>query len=169
MAYAWELEAEHSDHVVVTPEDEQGMLDLDAILTPVRPGCLVYACGPESMLTAVEARMSGWPTGALALERFVAQTATKHDLRGDSFDVVLNDGRRVTVPSGTSVLEALRNAGLDMKSSCEGGTCGTCEVAVTAGVPDHRDDVLTDEERAESDAMMICVSRSHTAELRLDV
>jgi hypothetical protein len=40
---------------------------------------------------------------------------------------------------------------------------------VLAGVPDHRDEVLSDEEHAENDAMMICISRSFTPELRVDV
>jgi pyrrolidone-carboxylate peptidase len=54
-------------------------------------------------------------------------------------------------------------------SSCAEGTCGTCETAVLGGRPDHRDSVLTEEERRAGDCMMICVSRSCTARLVLDL
>jgi ferredoxin-NADP reductase len=169
MAYASELEAEHGVDVVLVPEDVHGFIDLEAVLTEPRPDCLVYACGPEPLLAAVAANMSRWPTDALSVERFVQEKATAEDLRGDSFGIVINDGRRIEVPSGVSALTALRSAGLTLKSSCEAGNCGTCEVRVLEGLPDHRDDVLDDEEHAENDAMMICVSRSLTPELRLDV
>jgi ferredoxin-NADP reductase len=169
MAYASELGAEYGADIVLVPEDEHGLIDLEAILAEPRSDCLVYACGPESLLTAIAGNMARWPTDALSVERFVQEKATAEDLRGDSFVIVCNDGRHVQVPSGTSALAALRNEGLKLKSSCEGGNCGTCEVRVLEGLPDHRDDVLSDEEHAENDAMMICVSRSLTPELRLDV
>jgi ferredoxin-NADP reductase len=169
MAYAAELEAEFGADVMLVPEDVHGLINLRAVLAEPRPDCLVYACGPESLLSAVASNMAGWPAGALSVERFVPVQATAEELRGDSFVIVCNDGRRVPVPSGTSALEALRQNGFQLKSSCEGGTCGTCEVRVLAGVPDHRDDVLSDEEQAENDAMMICVSRSLNPEIRLDV
>lgn len=169
MAYASELEAEYGEDVVLVPEDVRGFIDLRTILAEPRPDCLVYACGPESLLNAVAANMAQWPSDGLSVERFAQEKATAEELRGDSFVIVCNDGRRVQVPSGTSALDALRGEGLTLKSSCEGGSCGTCEVRVLAGVPDHRDDVLTEEEHAENDAMMICVSRSLTPELRLDV
>jgi ferredoxin-NADP reductase len=169
MAYATELQAEFGADVMLVPQDVHGLIDLRAILSEPRPDCLVYACGPEPLLSAVASNMADWPACALSVERFVQEKATADDLRGDSFVIVCNDGQRVAVPSGTSALDALRENGLQLKSSCEGGTCGTCEVRVLAGVPDHRDEVLSDEEHAENDAMMICVSRSSTPELRLDV
>jgi ferredoxin-NADP reductase len=169
MAYATELEAEFGADVKLVPQDVHGLIDLRAILTEPRPGCLVYACGPEPLLGAVSANMAQWPIGSLSVERFVQERATAEDLSGHAFVIICNDGRRVSVPSGTSVLDVLRENGFQLKSSCEGGTCGTCEVRVLAGVPDHRDEVLSDEEHAENDAMMICVSRSVTPELRLDV
>lgn len=87
----------------------------------------------------------------------------------DAFVVVLNDGRRIPIAPDVGILETLRGAGLQLDSSCEAGSCGTCEVAVLGGIPDHRDLILDDDERAANDAMMICVSRSLTPELRLDV
>ena len=72
-------------------------------------------------------------------------------------------------PAGRSVLDVLEDAGVEVLSSCQEGTCGTCETGVLAGVPDHRDSLLDDDERAANDAMMICVSRSRSARLVLDL
>jgi ferredoxin-NADP reductase len=72
MAFLDEL-AEHGDRVSVWPEDERGMLDLASILGQPQPGTLVYACGPEGLLQAVEARCASWPAGSLHVERFAAK------------------------------------------------------------------------------------------------
>ncbi|MFD0900630.1 2Fe-2S iron-sulfur cluster-binding protein [Actinomadura sediminis] len=77
--------------------------------------------------------------------------------------------RRFTVEPGASILETLRAGGVDLPSSCEEGICGTCETRVLAGEPEHRDHVLTDDERAAGATMMLCVSRSRTPELVLDL
>lgn len=140
-----------------------GPLDLDGYLADLRPGELVYACGPASLLTAVEARV---PASALRVERF---TATPADTAGDtSFQVELaRSGLLLTVPPGRSVLEAVRQAGVEVLYSCTEGTCGTCETDVLAGDPEHRDTVLTEAERAAGETMMICVSRCRTPGGRL--
>jgi phthalate 4,5-dioxygenase reductase subunit len=70
------------------------------------------------------------------------------------------------VPAGTTILEALRAAGLDVPSSCESGTCGTCRTGLIAGEADHRDLVLADDERARN--IMVCVSRARGDELTID-
>ena len=79
------------------------------------------------------------------------------------------EGRQVTVPAGTSILETVERAGVSVLSSCREGTCGTCETAVVEGSPQHRDCVLTDSERAVGDVMMICVSRALDTRLVLDL
>jgi ferredoxin len=67
------------------------------------------------------------------------------------------------------VLTAVEQAGVSVPSSCREGTCGTCETTVLAGTPDHRDSVLTDDERAAGELMLICVSRSLSRKLVLDL
>jgi tetrachlorobenzoquinone reductase len=52
---------------------------------------------------------------------------------------------------------------------CRDGTCGTCETKVVKGVPEHRDDVLSESERAGNTVMMICVSRAASEELVLEL
>ncbi|WP_131746983.1 PDR/VanB family oxidoreductase [Frankia sp. Cppng1_Ct_nod] len=170
--------APHGDKVVVHPEDSHGLLDLDGLLGTARPGVAVYCCGPEGLLGAVESRCSGWPAGSLHVERFRARPV-EDDGAGEgaegtaapsAFDVVLaRSGRTVHVPASRSVLEVLEDAGMDVLSSCREGICGTCETAVVKGEPDHRDSLLTEDERATADFMMICVSRSRTPVLVLDL
>jgi len=64
---------------------------------------------------------------------------------------------------------ALRAAGHEVASSCEQGVCGLCETRVLDGVPDHRDMLLSDSERAQGNVMMLCVSRALTPTLTLDL
>ena len=86
------------------------------------------------------------------------------------FDVELaQTGTVLRVPADRSILETVEESGVSVLSSCREGTCGTCETAVLSGTPDHRDSVLTAEEQAENDTMMICVSRSCSPRLVLDL
>jgi ferredoxin-NADP reductase len=168
MAFLDEL-AGYGERVHVRPEDEYGLLDLPAWLDPVQPGVMIYCCGPGPLLDAVERACAGRPAHTLRTERFVAkeQGAPVRDL---PFEVQLaRTGAQVTVTPDVSVLDAVRTVGVDVLSSCQQGTCGTCETGVVEGTPDHRDSILADDERAVGDCMFICVSRSCTDRLVLDL
>jgi ferredoxin-NADP reductase len=168
MAFLPEL-ARYGDRVTVAPQDETGLLDLDSWLGVPRPDTLVYCCGPEPLLAAVEERCRAWPPRSLHVERFSARPLSA-PVRAGAFDVELARSElRLTVPPDRSILDVMEEAGVGVLSSCAEGTCGTCETAVLSGLPDHRDSVLTEEERAAGDCMMICVSRSRTARLVLDL
>jgi ferredoxin-NADP reductase len=172
MAFLTELTA-WGDHVTIWPQDECGLLDLDTALGVPRPGTAVYCCGPGPLLAAAEERCAAWPPGTLHVERFrpAGPIPAGPGAGADTpIEVELaSSGRVIAVPGGTSVLAALRGAGLELLSSCEEGTCGTCETGVLGGVPDHRDSVLEPAERAAGDIMMICVSRARTPRLVLDL
>lgn len=166
MAFADEL-ARFGDRVHLVPEDERGILDLDAILGRPRPGTLVYACGPEGLLTAIEQRCAAWPAGSLHLERFTARE-TGAPATERAFEVVLErSGKTLTVPPDRSVFETVRAAGVSVLGSCLEGICGTCETEVVDGEVDHRDSILDEDERASNEVMMICVSRCRGSRLRL--
>ncbi|MEU3885490.1 PDR/VanB family oxidoreductase [Streptomyces sp. NPDC029041] len=164
MAFAAEL-ARYGDRVTIVPEDESGLLDLPSVLDDVPEGTLVYCCGPGPLLDAVEARC---PSGVLRVERFRPK---ERQTGGDTaFEVELaRSGRTLTVAPDVSVLDAVRAAGAEVLYSCTEGTCGTCETDVLGGEPDHRDSVLTDDERAAGETMMICVSRCRGKRLVLDL
>jgi ferredoxin-NADP reductase len=165
MAYLDEL-APHGWRVQVRPQDEYGHLDLDAALAATPPEALVYSCGPEPLLAAMEQRCTA---PRLHVERFAARDAGR--VRGPAaFDVRLRrTGTTVRVDAATTVLAAVESAGVDVLQSCREGTCGTCETAVLSGVPEHRDSVLDEAERTAGDTMMICVSRSLGPVLELDL
>jgi cytochrome P450/ferredoxin-NADP reductase len=168
MAFVDEL-ACYGRRVSIRPQDETGLLDLDMLLGTLQPGTLVYCCGPEPLLAAVEQRCAGWPAGSLHVERFVPRTLTEPVLSG-AFEVVLaRSGLTLTVPPGRTILQTVQEAGAVALSSCAEGTCGTCETAVLGGIPDHRDSVLSHDEREANVCVLICVSRSCTPRLVLDL
>ncbi|KUN88048.1 PDR/VanB family oxidoreductase [Streptomyces griseoruber] len=164
MAFTEEL-ARYGDRVTVAPQDETGLLDLGPVLDALPGGTLVYCCGPGPLLDAVEERC---PAGALHIERFQPrQQQTDEDAE---FEVELaQSGRTLTVAPGVSVLDTVRAAGIEVLYSCSEGTCGTCETDVLDGTPEHRDSVLSAEERAAGETMMICVSRCRGRKLVLDL
>ena len=170
MAFLDDL-APYGDRVHVHPQDEQGLLPLDTWLAPARDDTVVYCCGPGPLFDAVQASVdrAGWAPHRLRTERFaVAEVGAP--VRDRPFEVELaHTGTTVTVPPQVSVLTVAREAGATTLSSCEQGTCGTCETTVLAGVPDHRDSILADHERSAGDCMFPCVSRSCTDRLVLDL
>jgi ferredoxin-NADP reductase/ferredoxin len=172
MAFRDRLEELYPGKVTVHAMDEVGLLDVPTILAD--PGVAaddvaVYCCGPEGLLAAVEQECTRWPHGALHVERF-APKAGMTDGPRESFEVELSrSGTTLTVPADASILDVVEDAGIQVLSSCQEGTCGSCETAVLEGTPDHRDSVLTDDEQAANDTMMICVSRSCSARLVLDL
>jgi ferredoxin-NADP reductase len=169
MAFLPEL-AEYGDRVTVVPQDEAGLLDLDAVLGTPQPGKLVYCCGPEGLLSAVEGKCASWPPGSLHLERFSAKPQEISEVGDQSFELVLQQtGVTVTVPPDKSVFEAALEAGANVLGSCMEGICGTCETEVVEGEVDHRDSVLNEDERASNEFMMICVSRCKSKRLVLNV
>jgi cytochrome P450/ferredoxin-NADP reductase len=168
MAFLDELEA-YGEKVAILPQDETGLLDLQGMLGTPLPDTKVYCCGPEPLLNAVERACESWPKRSLHMERFVAKPLTEPVLK-TPFEVHLQrSGLTVTVPPEQSILAAVEQAGVGVRSSCEEGTCGTCEIRVVDGVPDHRDSVLDEEEQESGTCMMICVSRSCTPQLVLDL
>jgi ferredoxin-NADP reductase len=176
MAFRDELRSRYGDRVVLQPQDELGLLDLDELLGEPSADTLVYCCGPEPLLAAVESRCARWPDGALHVERFAPRPAELErepagpTAAAEAFEIELaRSGMLIRVSAETSILRAVEAAGVQVLSSCTEGICGTCETVVLGGVPDHRDSLLTPAERAAGDTMMICVSRSATPRLVLDL
>ena len=161
MAYKDEVSA-YGEQARVLPRDDNPRLDLEALLGTPSTGTVVYACGPVSLLEAIEDTMkrAGWPSGALHTERF---EAAEIDRSGDEpFDIVLErSGTRLHVPADRSVLQVVREAGVPVLGSCLEGVCGTCETEIVGadGELIHRDVVLSDEDKDSGEVMMVCVSR----------
>jgi ferredoxin-NADP reductase len=167
MAFLEELEQIDGGELLIRPQDEYGLLDLDAYLGTPEPGTLIYCCGPAPLLDAITEKCESWPAGSLHIERFVASTRTSSE---DPFVVELaRSGARITIPRYESMLDVLEQHGYDITNSCRAGICGTCLTGVIAGEPEHNDDVLSDEERASNKVMLPCVSRSKTDVIVIDL
>jgi ferredoxin-NADP reductase len=171
MAFLDELGA-YGERVTIWAQDERGLLPLDSVLGEPRDDSLVYCCGPEALLGAVETACLPWPPGSLHIERFAAkaQPAEPAPDALATFEVECRQsGITVTVGPDETIYDAVEAAGVDVLASCFEGVCGTCECTVLEGKPDHRDSLLTEAEREDAQVMMICVSRSRSERLVLDI
>ena len=169
MAFVEELRA-HGDRVTFWPQDEHGLLDLESATGEPAEGTLVYCCGPEPLLAAAEARCASWPPGSLHVERFKKRVAEEPEGALEEFEVEFRQsGLILQIPADRSILEVAEEHDVDVFSSCMEGVCGSCETAVIEGTPDHRDSVLSAEDREAGEYMMICVSRSCSPRLVLDL
>lgn len=143
------------------------LMDLPAIVAAAPPGAHFYCCGPSGLIDAYQAACAGLPADHVHFERFAAAAPAATD---GGYEVELVRSRRtITVEPGQSILDALAAAGMRATFSCREGVCGSCETAVVSGIPDHRDAILTDAERAEGKTMMICCSGSLSRRLVLDL
>jgi ferredoxin-NADP reductase len=88
MGFLAEL-AQYGDRVKIVPQDEEGMLDLESVLGTPQPNTLVYCCGPEGLLGAVEKFCENWPPGSLHLERFSAKPQKPAAEADSAFELVL--------------------------------------------------------------------------------
>ena len=143
------------------------MLDLRQAVLAEPDSAHLYCCGPQGMLEAFRDACAGRPQSHVHFEYFAADTEAATER---SFTVVLaRSGRKLPVPAGKTILDALTAHGINIPYSCQQGICGACETRVLGGQPDHRDQILSDEERAGGETMMVCCSGSLSDELVLDL
>lgn len=170
MAFVEEIEEACGDALKVYCDDEAGRcLDLSGLMERAPSDAHFYVCGPRGMIEAVRERSlaRGFAKDRVHFELFEqAQEQT-----GDQpFEVeVRSTGEVFTVPPGKTIIEVLEEGGVDLVYDCQRGDCGICQTTVLEGVPDHRDVILTEDERAANDVMQICVSRSKSPRLVLDL
>jgi tetrachlorobenzoquinone reductase len=163
MAFRPQLAALAGPRARFVAQDVEGIPDFAAELDAAAPGTAVYCCGPEPMIRHVEdlcaqraARLS------LHVERFGGSGGiAEPEGANRPFELELAEtGVTLQVPADRTALEVVHEVLPGHPYSCLGGQCGSCEVAVLSGRVDHRDEVLSDEERAADSAMMLCVSRA---------
>lgn len=168
MAFAQQLVERFGERITIAPHDEVGKPDLPRWLGEPQSRTRVYVCGPAGLIEAVRAACDGWPPYSFHSERFVA--AVDSDAADKPFEIELaRSGCRLEVAAGRSILDTLNEAGVTVLSSCRQGTCGTCEVPVLRGTPDHRDSVFSDVDREAGDCIITCVSRAQSDSLALDI
>ncbi|WP_336777536.1 PDR/VanB family oxidoreductase [Pantoea sp. USHLN256] len=130
---------------------------------------VLVACGPAGFMDALQQRalQQGWKADQLHSERFKPTAAVT---AGGAFDVeIASSGARYAVGAEQTIAEVLEEAGIEIELSCEQGMCGACITGVLAGEPDHRDDVLSQQERAANNCIVLCCSRARSPLLVLDL
>lgn len=134
-------------------------------------GSQYYVCGPEGFMEgAVGIAQDLGAEGRIHLERFQASMEAPPSVQAASFRIVLaRAGRELTVPADRTIADVLEEHHVQCDTGCRQGVCGTCVTMVLGGTPDHRDCVLTPEERLSNELMCVCVSRSLTPVLHLDL
>ncbi|MFE3837612.1 PDR/VanB family oxidoreductase [Pseudogemmobacter sonorensis] len=143
-----------------------GVMDIAPRVAAVPEGAHLYCCGPAPMIAAFLKATEGRPEATLHVEHF----SNDFEISDKSFTVVLRrKGMEVTVPAGKTIIDALVEAGVRVNYSCREGVCGTCETRVIDGVPDHKDNVLSDREKASNKVIMICCSSAKSDRLVLDI
>ena len=166
-AFVKELEKYEQVHFHFDDEEGGKFLDVPGIVGKIGQEAHLYCCGPKPMLEAFEKACAGRPPGNIHVEYFTPKYEAADE---GGFTVVLQrSGKEVVVPEGKTILQVVRDAGVDVPFSCEEGICGACETRVIEGTPDHRDSILTESERAQNATMMICCSGSKSPKLVLDI
>ena len=149
-------------------DDEVGqIMDLQAIINAAPADTHFYCCGPTPMLDAYEQAAAQRDPDMVDMERFTAKEAIA--LEGGFVVSLARTGKEIVVPEGSSILDVLLEEGVAIDYSCQEGICGCCEVAVLEGDVDHRDAILSDNERAQNKTMMVCCSGSRSQRLVLDL
>lgn len=158
------------DRVTLHADDEAGgLFNIAAAINQQPSDVHFYTCGPTPLMLAVEAAATSFPDEQVHFEWF-APKELKSNSTDKAFKIQLaRSGKSFDVPADKSILQVLEDNGLRVESSCREGTCASCEICVLDGTPEHRDSVLTAAERKKNDVMMICVSRSLSETLVLDL
>lgn len=163
----------HPGRIDIRFDHEPGtaMLDIgDIVSENAGAGVHFYACGPSPMLDAFEAATKSVPEANRHLERFSAEGRAASEGALTEYEAILTkSGMTLRITPEKSLLDTLLDAGVEVEFSCMQGICGSCRVAVREGLPDHRDHVLSEDERARNDTVLACCSGSRTQRLVLDL
>lgn len=154
-------------HLNFDDESDGNSLDIEQVVASASLETHLYCCGPASMLAAFEHATSVVPRLRVHTEYFNSSEAPA---TSGGFTVTL--ARRsvtISIPRGRTILDVLLDEGIDVPYSCKQGVCGTCETGVLSGIPDHRDLLLSKEEKTASKTMMLCCSGARSQNLVLDL
>jgi ferredoxin-NADP reductase len=169
LAFLPQLQAICASRLSVHYDSDASCLDIAAALDCTPANSHVYVCGPAGMIEAVKAAAlaKGIAADRIHYELFKAELPSTSN---QPFEVELRStGQVITVAPNRSIIDALEAAGLEVLYDCRRGDCGICQCSVIAGIPDHRDVILSDDERASNKVMQICVSRAKSERLVLDL
>lgn len=169
-AFAEELAGDPSVRLVHGLDGVGVMARLRAELPAWRPDATLYTCGPAPFMATVmeQASALGWPVDALLQEHFQAPSGEAVTPSAGLELVLARSGRSVRVEEGETLVDAAARVGVAIPTSCGMGVCGCCLTRVLSGSPEHRDQFLSDAERASGEWVLPCVSGSQGERLELE-
>ena len=156
-------------HLHFDDEADGKFLDLAGAIEAAPPNTHFYCCGPNPMLKAFETAAASRPRANIHIEYFTPKDDATSGHIGGFWVELARSGEEYFIPEGKKVLEVLFEAGVDVDYSCELGICGACETRVISGIPEHHDSVLSEEEQASNEKVMICCCGCKTERLVLDM
>ena len=147
----------------------QSLTTIKSLLKKPKFSNKIYVCGPGEMIqNAIKIGLEfGWNESDIHYEYFKNENEIH---KNSTFKIDLaRSAMSLEVPSGKSVLQILKENGVNLVSSCEQGACGTCKVRVIEGEIDHQDVFLNSLEKEGQNIMLTCVSRAKSKRLILDI
>ena len=148
----------------------QARSKLATAISPYQSGSGLYICGPTGFMAEVLniARDNLWPSERIYSETFVSVQADSE--QNTAFEVqIASTGEVFSVEPDQQLIDVLHQNGYPVMCSCTQGICGSCITPVLDGVPEHRDAIMSDEQRAANSLMTVCVSRARSERLVLDL
>lgn len=152
-------------------EGESFRQQIPPCLTAPDPDTAVVACGPEGFIQRLRSVMDEyrWSPSQFVFERFTPAAENNTAAKNAFYIELASSGQRLQVAADQTIAQVLQHAGVEVMLSCEQGMCGSCITGVLDGIPEHRDSVLTAEEKAGNDQITLCCSRAKSPGLVLDL
>ena len=169
MPFVEELSELLGDQLELFVSAEGKRLDVEAEIEGLHPDGELYLCGP---LRLRDAAQRAWRQKERRADRLQFETfASGGRFAPEEFVARVRDAdTEVTVRKNRTLLDALKDEGVDMMWDCLRGECGLCAVQVieAEGELDHRDVFLSDEENEEGKTLISCVSRAVGGAITID-
>lgn len=178
-------------HFVFSQEEQEfeisgGRIDADKVADLWEKFCSgmevdeAWVCGPDSMIDVVSTALVelGMPADNVRFERFGAPrkgkkpAVSKTAQPGEDVQVtVIMDGhkKRFEMPrSGTNIVDAAAEQGIELPYSCKGGVCATCRTHLRSGKVDMATNYGLEPWEVEKGFVLACQSTPTSDEILLD-
>lgn len=169
MAFVDELSELLGDRLRLFVSTEGKRLDISAEIDRLHPEGELYLCGP---LRLRDAAQKGWREKKRRPDRLRFETfASGGRFPPEEFVVRMRGhDRDITVRKNRTLLDALKDNGVEMMWDCLRGECGICaaQVIEVEGELDHRDVFLSEEQQREDTTIITCVSRAVGGAITID-
>ena len=145
-------------------------IDINRVLADPNEQSLLYVCGPGGFNKWIyqSAVKTGWEDSRIKQELFSLEQSETGPSR--DFNIQLHkSGKTIHVAKDQTIIDALHLNNIDVPYSCLQGTCGTCITKVIEGTVEHRDAVLSEQDKIAHSKMCLCVSRAKSDALVLDI